>query len=353
MSPNPLFARAESDCLPGTTFYSCVTNKFRGCCSTDPCALSSCPDGVIWKVTTDLNGDHMPSKTASEPDKATPTPTDEDDRGGHREESTSSRPTPTSKKSATITDSGITHTIPNNSIVTVTRHTTIITGRPTTTTSDSDTFASSPSTSDVPPLTGSIPATSDITPAPSSSPNAATTTSPSEASSTASPLSTGVIVGAAIGGAVVLAILFVVAFALLRRRKKQQSGSETASVIQQDTGRDEVVEDKHFPLPVSAHTTGTQASSDPFAPFGGRADQPEDPYRPPSGTFEMDGTSAPPVELPAVSASSPGPSTQKGKRPEPVQEVTPADPRANLTSGPADDGKPVYVNHWNQYKNLG
>ncbi|PTB76612.1 hypothetical protein M440DRAFT_1317781, partial [Trichoderma longibrachiatum ATCC 18648] len=270
MSPNPLFARAESDCLPGTTFYSCVTNKFRGCCSTDPCALSSCPDGVIWKVTTDLNGDHMPSKTASEPDKATPTPTDEDDRGGHREESTSSRPTPTSKKSATITDSGITHTIPNNSIVTVTRHTTIITGRPTTTTSDSDTFASSPSTSDVPPLTGSIPATSDITPAPSSSPNAATTTSPSEASSTASPLSTGVIVGAAIGGAVVLAILFVVAFALLRRRKKQQSGSETASVIQQDTGRDEVVEDKHFPLPVSAHTTGTQASSDPFAPFGGK-----------------------------------------------------------------------------------
>lgn len=89
-------------------------------------------------------------------------------------------------------------------------------------------------------------------------------------------------------------------------------------------------------------------------PYIGRADQPDDPYRPPSGTFEMDGTSAAPVELPAVSASSPGPSTHnKGTRLEPVQEVTAADPRANLTPGPADDGKPVYVNHWNQYKNLG
>ena len=88
-------------------------------------------------------------------------------------------------------------------------------------------------------------------------------------------------------------------------------------------------------------------------PYLGRADQPEDPYRPPSGAFEMDGTSAAPVELPAVSASSPGPSTHKGTRLEPVQEVTAADPRANLTSGPAGDGKPVYVNHWNQYKNLG
>ncbi|TFA98124.1 hypothetical protein CCMA1212_010117 [Trichoderma ghanense] len=343
MSPNPLavLVRDDTDCLPGTTFYSCVANRFRGCCSTDPCALSSCPDGILWKV---------PSKTSSEPDKATPTPTNDGQSRQREEESTPSRPTPTSKESATMTDSGITHTIPNNSIVTITRHTTITTGRPTTTTSD--TFVTSPSTTDVP-LTGTPTATSEITPAPSST-DAQTTTSPSQ-SSAASPLSTGVIVGIAIGGAVAIAVLVVLAFALLRRRKKQQPGSETASVIQQDTGRDEVVEDKHFPQPVSAHTTGTQASSDPFAPFGGRADQPDDPYRPPSGTFEMDGTSAAPVELPAVSASSPGPgrSTHKGTRLEPVQEVTAADPRANLTSGPADDGKPVYVNHWGQYKNLG
>ncbi|OTA00796.1 hypothetical protein A9Z42_0010950 [Trichoderma parareesei] len=342
MSPNPLFARDETDCLPGTTFYSCVANRFRGCCSTDPCALRSCPDGVLFKASSDLNGGPMPSKTQPEPDRTKPTPTDDDDQSRQREEeSTSSRPTPTSKKSATMTDSGITHTIPNNSIVTITRHTTITTGRPTTTPSDtSDLF--SPSTTDVP-LTGTISATSDITPAPSST-NAETTASPSASSSSAaSPLSTGVIVGIAIGGAVVIAILVVLGFALLRRRKKQQSGSETASVVQQDTGRDEVVEDKHFPQTVSAHTTGTQASSDPFAPFGG------------NGTFEMDGTSAAPVELPAVSASSPGPSTHnnKGTRLEPVQEITAADPRANLTPGPADDGKPVYVNHWNQYKNLG
>ncbi|KAL7816282.1 hypothetical protein V8C26DRAFT_429132 [Trichoderma gracile] len=357
MSANPLFARDETDCLPGTTFYSCVANRFRGCCSTDPCALSSCPDGIVFKVPSDTSGSPMPSKTDSEPDKAKPTPTD-DDQSRQREESTSLRPTPTSKKSATMTDSGITHTIPNNSIVTITRHTTITTGRPTTTPSDTSDPSISPSATDVP-LTGTIPATSEIAPAPSST-DAETTASPSESSSSAaaaSPLSTGVIVGIAIGGAVAIALLVVLAFALLRRRRKkqqQQSGSETASVTQQDTGRDEVVEDKHFPQPVSAHTTGTQASSDPFAPFGGRADQPDDPYRPPSGTFEMDGTSAAPVELPAVSASSPGASAHnKGTRLEPVQEVTAADPRANLTSGPAGDGKPVYVNHWNQYKNLG
>lgn len=67
----------------------------------------------------------------------------------------------------------------------------------------------------------------------------------------------------------------------------------------------------------------------------------------------MDGSSATPVELPTVSASNPGTASHKASRLEPVQEVTPTDPRANLTSVPTDDGKPVYVNHWNQYKNLG
>ncbi|KAL6854694.1 hypothetical protein J3F83DRAFT_754493 [Trichoderma novae-zelandiae] len=348
MAPDPLVVRDDTDCSPGTTFYSCVANQFRGCCSTDPCALRACPDGVLWKVPPDHDAGPTPSMTDSNPEEATPTTTPTgDDRGRQSDDPTSSRPAPTSKKSATVTDSGVTHTIPNNSIITITRHTTITTGRQTT--ASSDTVAISPSTTDVP-LTGTGSATSETTPAPSST-AAETATSPSE-SSAASPLSTGVIVGIAIGGAVAIAILVVLAFALLRRRKKHR-GSETASVIQHDTGRDEVVEDKHFPQPMSAHTTGTRASSDPFAPFGGRADQPEDPYRPPSGAFEMDGTGAALVELPAVSASSPGPGTHKGSRLAPVQEVTAADPRANLTSGPADDGKPVYVNHWNQYKNLG
>lgn len=85
----------------------------------------------------------------------------------------------------------------------------------------------------------------------------------------------------------------------------------------------------------------------------GRADQPEDPYRPASGAFEMDGSSAAPIELPAVSVSGPSTNTHKSSRLEPVQEITTTDPRANLTSVPGDDGKPAYVNHWDQYKNLG
>ncbi|KAG6124809.1 hypothetical protein E4U28_001320 [Claviceps purpurea] len=38
-------------------------------------------------------------------------------------------------------------------------------------------------------------------------------------------------------------------------------------------------------------------SSDPFAPFGGRADNSDYPYRPSTGTFEMDGVAI----LPAAS----------------------------------------------------
>lgn len=38
-------ARDESQCAPGTAFYVCQLNNFRGCCSVDPCALTAgCPD---------------------------------------------------------------------------------------------------------------------------------------------------------------------------------------------------------------------------------------------------------------------------------------------------------------------
>ncbi|KAE8356871.1 hypothetical protein BDV28DRAFT_144784 [Aspergillus coremiiformis] len=33
----------DTHCAPGTTFYHCKTNNFRGCCTIDPCALPSCP----------------------------------------------------------------------------------------------------------------------------------------------------------------------------------------------------------------------------------------------------------------------------------------------------------------------
>lgn len=37
----------QTDCVDGFAFYVCSHNNFRGCCSTDPCALSNCPDVAI------------------------------------------------------------------------------------------------------------------------------------------------------------------------------------------------------------------------------------------------------------------------------------------------------------------
>lgn len=36
--------RQNTQCPSGTEFYVCYANKFRGCCSTNPCDLQSCPD---------------------------------------------------------------------------------------------------------------------------------------------------------------------------------------------------------------------------------------------------------------------------------------------------------------------
>ncbi|KAK2761669.1 hypothetical protein FQN54_001497 [Arachnomyces sp. PD_36] len=40
-----LTSRDDTQCTPGTNFYVCSLNNFRGCCSVDPCALTTgCPD---------------------------------------------------------------------------------------------------------------------------------------------------------------------------------------------------------------------------------------------------------------------------------------------------------------------
>ncbi|KAM0455575.1 hypothetical protein ACHAPV_007652 [Trichoderma viride] len=339
VSNSPSAADEEDGCSKGTAFYSCEANNFRGCCSVDPCGLSSCPDtfGSLKDPKDSKDGDK--SDDSSKPivsmtDEATPTPT------------TLSRSTATSKESAVMTDSGVTHTIPNNSIVTITRHTTIVTGRPSVTTSSSSDPISAASGT---PITESASSTSEGTAVPSSIDVSSATTS--SANSGASPLSPGAIVGIAVGGVALIAIVVVTVLTVLRRKKQRRS--EADFDLHQDTGRDDVVEEKHFPHPVSAYTTSTQGSSDPFAPFGGRADKPEDPYPPASGTFEMDGSSAAPIELPAMGVSGPSTNAHKPSRLEPVQEVTTTDPRANLTSVPVDDSKSAYVNHWDQYKNLG
>ncbi|CAI4216366.1 unnamed protein product [Parascedosporium putredinis] len=40
-----LFGRQSTDCTSGSNFYRCALNNFAGCCTVDPCALTSgCPD---------------------------------------------------------------------------------------------------------------------------------------------------------------------------------------------------------------------------------------------------------------------------------------------------------------------
>ena len=152
------------------------------------------------------------------------------------------------------TDSGITHTIPNNSVVTITRHTVITTGSPPPTTSNakptsslplnatSSNFASSPAQGS--PLGGS---------------------SPSDGTSPGS--SAGVIIGAAVGGVILLVFLIVLWFFCKKQRQKTRDAVNDEA---QETNSQHHSEEKHIPQPASAQTTGTQAPSDPFAPFGGK-----------------------------------------------------------------------------------
>lgn len=152
----------------------------------------------------------------------------------------------------TKTDSGSTVTVPNNEVVTITRHTTILTDRP-------------------PPLPSTTLLTSVTTPVdvPGSSSASATGGEPGENTKPANNgpgLTTGAFVGISVGGAVVIAILVLVIFTVKKRRRKQQD--EQDATRNDDFGRDEAVEEKHFPDQMTPHTTGTQGD-DPFAPFGG------------------------------------------------------------------------------------
>lgn len=153
----------------------------------------------------------------------------------------------------TKTDSGQTVTVPNDEVVTVTRHTVVVTGKP-------------------PPLpTGTTFTTSGI-PA-SSLPGGETTQAPENgdgggvsADNGGGGLGTGALVGISVGGAIVIALFVLVGFGLKRRRRKNQEEHDTARPSDYD--RDQDLEEKHFPEQMTPHTTGTQAE-DPFAPFGG------------------------------------------------------------------------------------
>lgn len=74
----------------------------------------------------------------------------------------------------------------------------------------------------------------------------------------------------------------------------------------------------------------------------------------------MDGTSAAPVELPAISVEPPaatsGPVSKKdggNGQPKKADGGKAVDPQANLNALGEQSGRPAYINHWNQYREVG
>ncbi|KAG6130865.1 hypothetical protein E4U12_004029, partial [Claviceps purpurea] len=84
---------------------------------------------------------------------------------------------------------------------------------------------------------------------------------------------------------------------VLRRRKKHRGSCDTseAETLGSDSGA--TGSEKLNSL----KDAFSRMSRDPFAPFGGRVDKPDYPYRPSTGTFELDGVAITVVELPATS----------------------------------------------------
>lgn len=156
----------------------------------------------------------------------------------------------------TKTDSGRTVTVPNDEVVTVTRRTTIVT--------------------DKPPSLTIIPTETTLPPGPPSdqtTTSAAPTESGTSVESGGAPPATGLFIGVGVGGAALVAFFVIAAIIIKRRWKKRHEDGAATMRNEEDFGvgdRDE----KYFPQQMSAHTTGdtqaTQASGDPFAPFGGR-----------------------------------------------------------------------------------
>lgn len=232
-------------CPSGTLFYACDSNKFRGCCAEDPCALAGCARGVnagddaATAVAAKKEGPESQPSTAS--DSVVPT-------------------------STTRTDSGITHTIPNNSVVTVTRHTVI--------------FSEAPP-SPAPSTTDTITARSTASAGLSGPTGVQTGTAPQPGVGDAAHhgLSSGAIAGAATGGALVLALV-AIAWLVLKRRRR--SGSSRGSVYASEPGTLETRAETQEKSDAAAARVG----SDPFAPFGGKSspvtstfEQAQNPFR--------------------------------------------------------------------------
>ncbi|KAG5928634.1 hypothetical protein E4U42_000239 [Claviceps africana] len=310
-------------CPVGYRYYSCHGNDSNGCFSVNPCSLPA------WARSFIPEGSQEDAQ-ASSADTEFPAAT-----------TTTSTPPPSK------TDSGITHTIPNHSVVTVTKHTVV--------------FSEAPPSTESPAATGDAHTTSVEATAASAAPcsTCISTHIPTEAPSTDASggggFPSGAIAGAATGGAVIAIMVLVLVFVSRRRKKRRENHDASES---ETLGCDARVDGCEKSNP--SHVGHLRPNSDPFAPFGGRADRPEHLHRPPSGTFEMDGAGISAVELPAVNISEAPDTSRTASVSAAMEEVSgmapapAADPAATLASRSSNpQGGITYVNQWNQYRAMG
>ncbi|TQV95803.1 hypothetical protein IF1G_05632 [Cordyceps javanica] len=259
-----------------------------------------------------------------------------------------------------VSDSGVTHTIPNESTVTVTRHTTITRQLPSTTT---DSPAPPPTTEEAQGSTSTF--LSQTPPATNTSvPNGNTSQTP------AGGINTGAVIGIAVGGVFAAAGLLVFLLWLWRRRRGRAATEGTAdgdepALVDKSRLHDSIFGRRPTSASLPRHPTPRQASErggygyDPFAPFGGRADQPVRTLPAPEpNTFEMDGRGIHVAELPGTAMTTANgrlavDAERRGTRSAGAVEQRPSsDPRATLNYLPRVDGRPAYINQWSQYKML-
>lgn len=221
---------------------------------TDTTAEDSEPsEATLWPAPEETSSDDTePSENPADELPSMDVPTITTDADSEEPTETIVTEESTITDPVTKTDSGKTVTVPNNEVVTVTRHTLIITDKPPPL--PSTTFQTS---------TGS-PAT-DLQGEPSASSTGGEGADDTADSNDGQGMGPGVWAGIGVGGAIIIVLFCVGLFVAKRRRQRHQDDVDAATT---DYGRDEAVEEKHFPEQITPHTTGTQAE-DPFAPFGG------------------------------------------------------------------------------------
>lgn len=170
-------------------------------------------------------------------------------------------------------------------------------------------------------------------------------------------------------GGVFAAALLVVLLWLWWSRRNRGAADETedgSAPVDVDKTRlhDSIFGRRPTSASLPRHPTPHQVSGpgygyDPFAPFGGRADQPARAATPRyPDAYEMDGRAIHVAELPGTTVTTAdGGAAADDQRPGTrspwaVKQRPNSDPRATLKHLPRENGRPTYINQWNQYKTL-